>query len=171
MASFFLSCVLRDSGLFSRLGGSTKAINLAIRKLCFSRSEFPIKIIGFCCWEIEHFSDVQMIVFPSRFVALEYKTFSRFRYTSEVTLLAPLNCSQYLRTSSYSVICTRDPREYFPQILSRSPIFKDVTVGEEEGEKHPCGEEWYAEKVIRWRHGRPSDFRWYSGSLVFYLVL
>ncbi len=69
----------------------------------FSRFEFPIKIVGF--WvEIGDFSVVQMVVFPSRFVALEYKqAISRFGYSQKVTLLGSLNCSQYLtlRTSSF----------------------------------------------------------------------
>ena len=50
MPPFLPSFVLRDSWLFWRLGGSTKATNLAVRKLRFSRSEFPIKIVGFCSW-------------------------------------------------------------------------------------------------------------------------
>ena len=50
MPSFFCSplCYWIDY-YFNGLGGSTKAtIFLAVRKCCFSRSEFLIKIAGFC---------------------------------------------------------------------------------------------------------------------------
>ncbi len=55
MPRFFCSFVPRDSWLYWQLGGSTKATNLAVRKCRFSRSEFPIKIKGFCSWNRQLF--------------------------------------------------------------------------------------------------------------------
>ena len=54
--------------------------------------------------EICHFSVLRMVVFPSRFVALESKAicFTPQIQSKSDTVLAALNSSQYLRTSSYS---------------------------------------------------------------------